>query len=223
MARPGRIDVALEVGAKRVFAVALEWPGWARGGRTEEDALANLAAYAGRYAKAVGEPTLASGATFDVVERLDGGSGTDFGVPSAEADADERGLTPTEVERQRGLLEAAWKAFDAAARRARGRDLRLGPRGGGRSLQKMTLHVLEAEESYLTQLGTRRPRPAEEDPADRMAQVRRSVVASLDARSRGQEPPDPNQVRRRWSPRYFVRRAAWHALDHAWELEDRII
>jgi hypothetical protein len=56
-----------------------------------------------------------------------------------------------------------------------------------------------------------------------MAQVRRSVVASLDARSRGQEPPDPNQVRRRWSPRYFVRRAAWHALDHAWELEDRII
>ena len=23
------------------------------------------------------------------------------------------------------------------------------------------------------------------------------------------------------APRYFVRRAAWHVLDHAWELEDR--
>jgi hypothetical protein len=25
----------------------------------------------------------------------------------------------------------------------------------------------------------------------------------------------------RWSPRRFVRRAAWHILDHAWEIEDR--
>jgi hypothetical protein len=24
-----------------------------------------------------------------------------------------------------------------------------------------------------------------------------------------------------WSVRYFVRRTAWHALDHAWEIEDR--
>jgi hypothetical protein len=26
---------------------------------------------------------------------------------------------------------------------------------------------------------------------------------------------------KRWLPRYFVRRVAWHALDHAWEIEDR--
>jgi hypothetical protein len=25
-----------------------------------------------------------------------------------------------------------------------------------------------------------------------------------------------------WTPRYFVRRTAWHALDHAWEIEDRL-
>jgi hypothetical protein len=24
-----------------------------------------------------------------------------------------------------------------------------------------------------------------------------------------------------WTPRFAVRRSAWHALDHAWELEDR--
>ncbi|HVL53102.1 MAG TPA: hypothetical protein VM344_02465 [Vitreimonas sp.] len=24
-----------------------------------------------------------------------------------------------------------------------------------------------------------------------------------------------------WAPRYFVRWSAWHALDHAWEIEDR--
>ena len=26
---------------------------------------------------------------------------------------------------------------------------------------------------------------------------------------------------RRWTPRYAARRMAWHALDHAWEIEDR--
>jgi hypothetical protein len=25
-----------------------------------------------------------------------------------------------------------------------------------------------------------------------------------------------------WKPRYFVRRSAWHILDHAWEIEDRL-
>jgi hypothetical protein len=24
-----------------------------------------------------------------------------------------------------------------------------------------------------------------------------------------------------WQPRYFVRRSAWHILDHVWEIEDR--
>ena len=35
-------DVYLEIGAKRVFAGAIEWPGWSRSGRTEEDALEAL-------------------------------------------------------------------------------------------------------------------------------------------------------------------------------------
>ena len=26
-----------------------------------------------------------------------------------------------------------------------------------------------------------------------------------------------------WSPRFFARRVAWHTLDHAWEIEDRIV
>ena len=26
---------------------------------------------------------------------------------------------------------------------------------------------------------------------------------------------------RKWPPRYAARRIAWHALDHAWEIEDR--
>jgi hypothetical protein len=56
-----------------------------------------------------------------------------------------------------------------------------------------------------------------------MRQVREAALATLEALSRGDEPEDPSAVKRRWSPRAFVRRSAWHALDHAWELEDRVL
>jgi hypothetical protein len=42
------IDVIVEKGSKRVFASAVEWPGWARSGKTEAEALAALAGYAPR-------------------------------------------------------------------------------------------------------------------------------------------------------------------------------
>ena len=48
------------------------------------------------------------------------------------------------------------------------------------------------------------------------------ALGTLEARARGEEPDEPNKVRSRWGPRYFVRRSAWHALDHAWEIEDRL-
>jgi hypothetical protein len=216
------VKVALETGAKRTFAIALDWPGWARSGKTAEDALASLAQYAPRYARVAGEASPRD-PSYEVVERLKGGSGTDFGVPSAFAKADDRPLWPTDLEREQRLLQAAWKAFDAAARRATGKELRLGPRGGGRGLEKMTIHVLEAEEAYLHQLGRRRPKPSKADMAARMRMVRTASLEALQARVRGEEPPDANAVRKPWGPRYFVRRSAWHALDHAWELEDRIL
>jgi hypothetical protein len=217
------IRVGVESGAKRTFAIALDWPGWARSGRDEEAALAALAEHAPRYAAAIGENDLATVSDYEVVERVAGGSGTDFGVPSAMLPGEDASLAGAQLRRQRGILEAAWAAFDAAAARAAGKELRTGPRGGGRTLEKMTNHVLDAEEAYLGQLGRRRPKPLAAGPAARMRQVREAAAATLEALSRGDEPADPSGVRRRWTPRYFVRRSAWHALDHAWELEDRIV
>ena len=215
------VRVALEVGPKRVFAVALDWPGWSRSGKTEEEALQRLAGYAGRYAAAIGDSTLADAADFEVVERLEGNATTDFGAPGIPPAADERPLDGGELERQVRLLEASWSAFDAAARAAAGKRLATGPRGGGRDVAKMTDHVLGAEEGYLTQLGRRRPKPPAEGVDARMRQVRDAALEALRARALGEDPPDASKVKRRWSPRYFVRRSAWHALDHAWELEDR--
>src|SRR6266508_2495885 len=42
--------VGVELGHKRVFACALDWPGWCRPGKSDELALEALAAYAPRYA-----------------------------------------------------------------------------------------------------------------------------------------------------------------------------
>ncbi|MGH9224443.1 MAG: hypothetical protein ACRD2W_11845 [Acidimicrobiales bacterium] len=46
MAKP--TPVYLEVGSKKVFASALDWPGWCRSAKTEEEALETLATYVPR-------------------------------------------------------------------------------------------------------------------------------------------------------------------------------
>lgn len=224
------LAVYLEVGPRRTFACAVEWPGWSRGGRSEDEALAALFAYAPRYARAVKSSGVAFAAPRNagdlrVVERLKGGAGTDFGVPSDTPKADLRPVAATELTRQSRLLKASWDAFDAAWRRADKAkvELRKGPRGGGRDLPKMEGHVLEAEEAYLAQLGSRVPRLPDATLAERMAAVRATALDALAARARGKPIADPRNTKRPWSPRYFVRRSAWHVLDHAWEIEDRSI
>ncbi len=221
-------DVYLEVGSSRVFAGAIDWPGWCRSGRDEAGALDALAGHGPRYAAALA----AAGVQFAlfvqpgagslrVVERLRGGSGTDFGVPSATPSADDAPLDEGELVRQAAILRAAWAAFDDAARRHAADRLRKGPRGGGRDLGKIVAHVREADEAYLVQLGAR-PSKAGTDPAD-MTGLRESALAALSARTLGLPVERPSRATRLWLPRYFVRRAAWHALDHAWEIEDRAI
>src|SRR5215210_224157 len=101
--------VYLEIGKKRVFACALDWPGWCRSGKTEEHALETLAAYAERYAvvaRAAGVHFPASVQNdFDVVERLPGSAGyTDFGAPGAVPKSDAEPLTDQDAERHIALV-----------------------------------------------------------------------------------------------------------------------
>ena len=214
------IEVVIETGDKRVFASAVDWPGYARGGKTEAEALERLAAYGPRYAKAVKGFVAPKGASaLTVIDRVDGGSGTDFGVPSSTVKADDAPLTSAEAKRLRGALEGAWAAFDRAARAAHGKKLSTGPRGGGRSVEKMSAHVLEAELAYLSKLGTRAPKVT---GARLTTAVRETALAAFDARVNGTPIADPSKTEKLWPLRYYARRSAWHALDHAWELEDRI-
>jgi len=225
---PIRLPAYLEVAPKRTFASAIEWPGWSRSGKTEEEALDALAAAGPRYVRALGDlaaglepPADASG--FEVVEHVEGGSGTDFGVPSRSPGGDDRPVEPAEHERLAGILRAAWATFDSAAVAARGHGLTTGPRGGGRDLAKMTSHVIDADWSYLKEIGGKYQAPRGESEAENRDAIRELIVEALAARIRGEPPPASKRMRPLWTPRYLVRRSAWHALDHAWELEDRVI
>jgi hypothetical protein len=213
-------SVALEVGAKRVFAVALDWPGWSRGAKDEEGALGALAASGPRYEAAL----RAAGIDFtappdvaelEVVERLQGGSSTDFGAPGTPPAADAAPTSEADVAHLVAVLRACWDAFDRAAETAEGATLARGPRGGGRDLAKILAHVAEADSAYLTKLGGKAAREA--DPA----QVRTAFVEALGARARGDLPDVGPRGGKRWTARFATRYAAWHALDHAWEIEDR--
>jgi hypothetical protein len=214
------VSIVLETAPKKAFASAIDWPGWSRGAKTPDEAVDALLTYAPRYAAvakrakiAFRPPATARG--LEVVERQEGGSGTEFGVPSAAAKVEMALLEGTALDRAIALLEAAWTTFDRVAERAAGTQLRLGPRGGGRQVPKMIEHIREAEAAYVHQLGVKVPRSAT------MTDLRAAFVGTVRLLAADQPLPEPNKVRKPWAPRYAIRRSAWHALDHAWEIEDR--
>jgi hypothetical protein len=212
----------LEIGRKRVFAGSVDWPGWTRSGRDEDAAIDAFLAYAPRYAKVLHEtgltfdpPTRASALTF--VERLAGNATTDFGAPDIPPSADTKPIATKDVERFQTILKASWRALDRAADAAEGKVLTKGPRGGGRDLDKIVDHVLGSDESYLSRLGAKAPTSP---PRERTGRLRATIFETLERVARDGVPEGPRGDKR-WTPRYFVRRSAWHVLDHAWELEDR--
>lgn len=220
------LNIYLEVGSKRVFAGALDWPGWSRSARDEDAAVEALLAYAPRYARAVARarvgfkpPTQRT--RVEIVERLRGNATTDFGAPGIPPSADSKPLPPAELKRYVAILEASWAAFDDAAKTHRRATLRKGPRGGGRELPAIRSHVLEADGAYLRSLGGAFRPDRNTGEAAITKGLRAVMTNALAARARGEPPDKPLRSGRMWTPRYAVRRSAWHALDHAWEIEDR--
>jgi hypothetical protein len=220
-----RFDVYVEVGSKRVFAGAMGWPGWCRSGRDEPSALQALIEYGPRYAAAVrkavdGFEPARDARDLNLVERLEGDATTDFGAPHVPPAFDSLPLDLEELDRLSRLLRASWEAFDSAAEAAASVILRTGPRGGGRDVPKMRAHVLGADASYVAALGGTF-RAGGRGPGENPRLVRETFMNTLVARVRGELPTRGPKGGLRWSPRYAIRRSAWHALDHAWEIEDR--
>ena len=223
-----RIEVYLEVGRKKVFAGALDWPGWCRNAGDEGAALATLTAYAPRYATIFSHTSIAfvapdDPAAYAVVERLAGNSTTDFGAPDLAPSRDEEPFDEAARERAEAILAAIWRAFDRAAQAAEGKELRKGPRGGGRERDGIVRHVLGADAAYLRRVAQKFRQDEGAPLDDQLRRTREAIGAALAAGTRGEIPRAGPRGGALWTPRYFVRRVAWHTVDHLWEIEDRIV
>ena len=212
MSRPLRLFV--ETTPSRTYVSAIDWPGLSRGGKTEDQAIEQLLAALPRYARVV----RAAGERFDptdqdlvVVQRSDGAGPTAFGIPAVVADADRDAVDAREARRLAAIVEAAWAEFHAVAAAAP-EALRKGPRGGGRDTSKVVDHVRDADGGYASAMGVKGTVTTPEG----LAALRAAMLEVL------RRPSDGTPIAgKRWPPRYAARRVAWHALDHAWEIEDR--
>ena len=216
-----KLRVLLEVGpkGKRIVAAAMDWPGLERWGRTEVDAVDRLRAYLPRYGPVAERAGLRS--EFDrsvrphIVERTPGNTSTDWwGVAHVPSGIEAEPLSDDELDRRIRLMQAAWDYFDHAAESVTG-ALTKGPRGGGRERDQIVRHVYASERhNWWRKVGIREDDEARLAPKQ-LAALRRRYVAAI------REYHVEGRPARRWPLRFLIRRTAQHAMDHAWELEDR--
>jgi hypothetical protein len=207
------IAIFIEPGHKWVFASALDWPGWARRGRTEDLAVQALQNYLPRYAPIVARAGLDSPAgDLTITERHpEPGANADFGSLHEIAPSERRALPPEAGSRFAALLEAAWATFDELSGSAPD-HLRKGPRGGGRDTAQIVAHVREAEVIYARKMGLPRDKAA---AGDQVAALRAGIAAAL------RDPASLAAPQNGWPLRYAGRRIGWHVVDHLWEIEDK--
>jgi hypothetical protein len=76
--------------------------------------------------------------------------------------------------------------------------------------------------SYLGRLGWHGKYESGHSLEEEFRQARQAILDGLEAGIRGELPSQGPRGGTIWPVRYFVRRSAWHVLDHAWEIEDRV-
>jgi hypothetical protein len=214
------LRVTLEIGpkGKRVVAVAPDWPGLARGATTEQAAIDRLRSYLPRYApvaKLAGEEAAFTTITdVDVAERYVGTGSTDFwGISFAFSSIDHQGMSGDALERELSLLRACWTFFDAVRARVTA-ELQKGSRGGGRDRDAIVRHIFANERDWAKGLGVLTPEDALLTDAGWNAHRDAYCHAIRDYHAHG-------KLAGKWPLRYLIRHTAFHALDHAWEMEDK--
>lgn len=219
-----RIRVAVEAGkkGKKSAAFALDWPGWNRGGSSNEVAYANWAGYRHRYRPIAERAGLA--AEFDaqpdseIVVTYEGTGSTDFWGISFAASPFDIGPLPADVmERRLRLLWACWEFFDEVASRVSS-DLKKGPRGGGRDRDAIINHTLGVERTtFAPSVGIEYPEGVILEPSVRR-QYREDFADALRQYNAAGKQAGKNK---KSEVSFLLRHTAYHTMDHAWEMEDK--
>ena len=205
---------------KRAVAFGVDWPGWSRGVKTPELALAMLESYRERYRPVAVAARMAdefdAAGSLDVVEDRVGTGSTDFwGISFSPSGVEHEPMDDTEVDRKIRLLRACWKCFDAVAARVSA-ELRKGPRGGGRDRDQIIRHSIRTEsEEFTKRVGLGVPAGGALTPMG-LRDYRETYVATMRAYNAGE-----GKRMRSWNLPFLIRHSAFHAMDHAWEMEDK--
>jgi len=214
------IRVTLELGpkGKKVVAVAPDWPGLERGAKTGEDAIERLRSYSLRYSQvaklAEMDAEFDAITNVDVVEQYSGTPSTDFwGISFAFSSIDKQGMLGDELERELTLMQACWAFFDDVRSRVSA-EMQKGPRGGGRDRDRIVGHIFANEQDWAKGLGVHTPDGAMLTGEGLKAHRDAYCHAIRDYHSQG-------KLAGKWPLRYLIRHTAFHALDHAWEMEDK--
>ncbi len=214
--------VVLERGpkGKKVVAFAVDWPGWSRGAKTADLAVATLESYRERYRPVAVVAGLAqefdAAGAFDIVEDRVGPGSTDFwGISFAPSSLELGPMSEQELDRKIGLLRASWSYFDGVAGRVSA-EMRRGPRGGGRDRDQIVSHATRTESEYFAKrVGLRVPERAVLTP-EGLSGHRETYMATIRAYNAGEGKPMKS-----WTLPFLIRHSAFHMMDHAWEMEDK--
>jgi hypothetical protein len=220
---PDPVRTVVERGpkGKRSVAFGIDWPGWSRGGKSAELALATLESYRERYRPVAGLAGM--GREFDtagpleIVEDRTGTGSTDFwGISFSPSSTEQGPMGEAELERGITLLRACWTFFDGVAARV-SPEMRKGPRGGGRDRDQIIWHTIGTESgNFAKKVGLRIPDGAVLTP-DGLRRYREAYVAAMRAYNAG----EVTRRMRSWTLPFLIRHSAFHTLDHAWEMEDK--
>ena len=207
---------------KKSVAYAIDWLGLERGARTDELALERLQQYRERYApvaKLAGlDDAFLAEPAFDITEVYEGATSTDFwGISFASSSTEKQEpYTLERFDRDMTLLHACWRFFDEMSARVSA-ELRQGPRGGGMQRDELINHVFGTERVQLApKVGVKTPQGVMLTP-EGLRTHRADFLEGL----RAAQEAGRTKAGRTWTLSLLVRRTAYHALDHAWEMEDR--
>jgi hypothetical protein len=214
-----RVLVEEPTRGKKWVALATDWPGLERGAKTEAQAVERLGRYLPRYLRVAERaglaPEFGAQTEIDVIDRYPGTGSTDFwGISFAPSPLDRAPFDAAAFDRQVRLLRAAWAEFDETGASVSS-ELRLGVRGGGRTRDEIVGHVLRVEiGDFSKRVGVTGDWEELLIPA-RRAPYRERYVDAMRAWYAAGKPLG------KWTIPFLLRHTAFHALDHAWEMQDR--
>ena len=216
-----QLRVLLEIGpkGKRVVASAMDGRAWSAGAGPRDEAVDRLLANMPRYAPVAERVGLRAeferSVTPHILERTPGNTSTDWwGIAHV----------PSVIEGARSPMTSSSDGSASCVRQGRTSTMRSdasdaplthGPRGGGRERDQIVRHVYASERHNFWRKVAIREEDGVRLTPEELADLRERYVATI------REYHAEDRPARRWPLRFLIRRTAQHAMDHAWELEDR--